>query len=248
MKENTVLSVPGTIGVLANDFDPDPNTRLVITRSGSPMHGRVVFNRFDGSFRYQPVQFFNGVDSFTYTISDGVLFSSATVQINVQAVNNAPLVSGIVPSSSTDAVGATRSFSLSVFDGDGVDDLKQLSFYAAPSFGASGVVLDFLPQSNQLFLRGNPTPITPGTGTLSNNAVSLDGASVSVERASDGKSLTLNFALTAKAGIIGLNSLFGFAQDKANAVDPAGAAMRGFVLKGRWRVVAPANAPSGAGS
>ena len=44
-----------------------------------------------GQFTYVPVSQFSGTDSFTYTVSDGSLSSSAAVTLIVAGVNDAPV-------------------------------------------------------------------------------------------------------------------------------------------------------------
>jgi VCBS repeat-containing protein len=76
-------------GVLANDTDPNGNGTLTASTLTGPANGTVTLNS-NGSFRYTPNNNFNGVDSFTYTASDGSLTSTATVTITV-GTNNAPV-------------------------------------------------------------------------------------------------------------------------------------------------------------
>src|SRR5207247_2521603 len=57
---------------------------------GSAAHGTVV-NNTDGTVTYTPDANYNGPDSFIYTISDGQGGgTSATVNVDVTAVNDAP--------------------------------------------------------------------------------------------------------------------------------------------------------------
>ena len=59
--------------------------------SAGPASGTVALNP-DGSFTYTPAANFNGIDSFTYTASDGTAVSNvATVTISVTGVNDAPV-------------------------------------------------------------------------------------------------------------------------------------------------------------
>ena len=54
-------------------------------------HGNVILNA-DGSYTYTPAANYNGSDSFTFTVSDGSLTSTAaTVTITVNPVNDAPV-------------------------------------------------------------------------------------------------------------------------------------------------------------
>ncbi|RMF88714.1 MAG: hypothetical protein D6741_18750, partial [Planctomycetota bacterium] len=86
----TISTTPNPqIGVLGNDTDADgdPITAAVAT---GPAHGTLNLNA-DGTFAYSPDSDFNGVDSFTYTVSDGAATSApATVTIKVAPVNDPP--------------------------------------------------------------------------------------------------------------------------------------------------------------
>jgi hypothetical protein len=64
--------------------DPD-NIVLFANVMSGPTNGTVTLNS-DGSFEFQPAAGFTGIDSFTYTASDGILSSNpVTVFINVEA-------------------------------------------------------------------------------------------------------------------------------------------------------------------
>ena len=73
----------GAPGVLANDTDGDNDTLQVFPVTSSTLNGNYVIYA-DGSFQYTPQLNYHGIDSFTYTISDGQGgFSTATVNIIV---------------------------------------------------------------------------------------------------------------------------------------------------------------------
>ncbi len=75
------------LNVLANDYDPESNP-LLITSVTQPTHGTSSTN---GAFVfYTPAPNYNGVDSFSYTISDGGSTDSATVTLSITAVNDPP--------------------------------------------------------------------------------------------------------------------------------------------------------------
>jgi VCBS repeat-containing protein len=77
------LTVPASLGVLANDTDVDGDAWDV--KFMFPQHGTLKPSA-DGSFEYTPDAGFTGIDSFTYSIRDpGGLESFATVRINVMA-------------------------------------------------------------------------------------------------------------------------------------------------------------------
>ena len=89
MAQGQTLTVP-TLGVLANDSDPDDDTRVALLVT-DPQHGTLNLTP-NGSFTYTPVPNFYGTDKFTYKANDGWLDSNiATVTITVTPVNDAPV-------------------------------------------------------------------------------------------------------------------------------------------------------------
>ncbi|WP_312437040.1 tandem-95 repeat protein, partial [Janthinobacterium sp.] len=96
--EDTVKT--GTLPV-ATDVDGDT---LTYGKGSDPAHGTVTVNP-DGSYVYTPAANYNGADSFTYTVSDGQGGSNTyTVNIVIEAVNDAPLGSGTTITTSEDTV------------------------------------------------------------------------------------------------------------------------------------------------
>ncbi|MBD2303749.1 Ig-like domain-containing protein [Nostoc sp. FACHB-190] len=77
---------PVIINVLANDSDPDSNP-LTINSFTNSTTGTVVRNN-DNTFTYTPEIGFTGTDSFTYTVSDGNLTTTATVNLTVTLGSN----------------------------------------------------------------------------------------------------------------------------------------------------------------
>ncbi len=86
ISQGSILDVPATCvnlsGVLCNDTDVDldPMTATVAT---PPANAQAFVLQPDGSFVYAPTAMFVGNDSFTYTVSDGVLTHLVDVDINV---------------------------------------------------------------------------------------------------------------------------------------------------------------------
>ena len=88
--EDTTLTVNVVDGLLHNDTDADSDT-LAVTILASPAHGQLTPNP-DGSFSYTPTANYNGPDSFTYKVNDGVADSGiATVTLTVNAIDDAPV-------------------------------------------------------------------------------------------------------------------------------------------------------------
>ncbi|MBI2956409.1 MAG: tandem-95 repeat protein, partial [Acidobacteria bacterium] len=79
---------PLTILVLANDSDPE-NDPLMVTAVTQPANGMATFTANDVT--YTPNPDFNGMDMFTYDVSDGISTSTANVTVTVNPVNDAPL-------------------------------------------------------------------------------------------------------------------------------------------------------------
>ncbi len=81
------------VNVLANDSDPDGDP-LVVSEVGAASHGTVVLNA-DQSITYTPAADYNGPDSFTYTITDGIDVSTGVVLLTVtdSTVEDAPAAS-----------------------------------------------------------------------------------------------------------------------------------------------------------
>ena len=73
-----------------NDSDADNDPLSVALVSGPSQNASFVLNS-NGTFSYQPRANFAGIDTFTYTVSDGITTSSPiTVTLNVLPVNDAP--------------------------------------------------------------------------------------------------------------------------------------------------------------
>ncbi len=107
---------PVTIGVLANDLDPDGDL-LSVTGASNPAHGSVVINR-DGTITYTPSTGFTGTDTFAYTVSDGnggVV--TATVTVNVGQPGGLAAQPGLAPVSGSDGA-AIAPFTVGAAFGD----------------------------------------------------------------------------------------------------------------------------------
>jgi VCBS repeat-containing protein len=87
--EDTTLSVPVVLGVLANDTDVNSDS-LTAEIVSSTSHGLLTLDA-DGSLTYVPENNFVGDDTFTYVADDGQLTSAnTTATITVTAVNDPP--------------------------------------------------------------------------------------------------------------------------------------------------------------
>jgi hypothetical protein len=88
----TAEDTNGSVNVLADDVDVDGDT-LSISDKTNGSNGNVTCS--GNSCTYSPNSNFNGTDSFSYTLSDGQGGTdTATVDVTVNAVNDAPDASG----------------------------------------------------------------------------------------------------------------------------------------------------------
>jgi hypothetical protein len=118
--------------VLANDTDVDGDP-LRVSNVTPAAHGVVAVNS-DGTFTYVPEPNFNGVDSFTYTVSDDHGGTAiGTVHITVRPVDDAPEAPDVVVVTS---VGVAMDVAVPMTDVDG-DALLVVSVTS----GAHGTVV-----------------------------------------------------------------------------------------------------------
>ena len=79
--EDTQILIDIDADLLINDGDANGDP-LTLASTSAPSNG-VLVNNLDGTLTYTPDVGFNGVDSFTYTIEDGIDDDTATVEILV---------------------------------------------------------------------------------------------------------------------------------------------------------------------
>ncbi|HJN09230.1 MAG TPA: Ig-like domain-containing protein, partial [Pirellulaceae bacterium] len=91
--EDQTLVVDVVTGVLTNDSDPENDTLSALIVS-QPGNGAVTLQA-NGSFTYTPRTNFNGLDTFQYRASDGILSSNiVTVSIDVLSDPENPIAVG----------------------------------------------------------------------------------------------------------------------------------------------------------
>lgn len=78
-----------TLNVIANDTDADGDA-LTVSSAGSAANGTVTVSADKKYITYTPGTNFAGQDSFTYTVTDGQAFSTATVNLTLTEINDAP--------------------------------------------------------------------------------------------------------------------------------------------------------------
>ena len=74
-----------------NDTDLDGDALTVVAGTFVTTQGGSITIAADGSYTYTPAANFNGSDSVDYTVTDGSLTDIGTLNITVNAVNDAPV-------------------------------------------------------------------------------------------------------------------------------------------------------------
>ncbi len=204
-----------TFDVSLNDSDVDGNldpSSVVLVGNG-PEHGTLV-NQADGTFTYTTDANYNGTDSFMYQISDtDGLFATATVDINILPVNDAPEAVDDYYSTQQDTVLHSPS---SVLDNDSDidgDELSIESYDAVTKYGGD-VSLDldgnftYTPSAGFAGYDTFTYTITDGNGETATATVTIEvqaknNRSISVDLQSfnlDGTSLSGQMLITNQSG------------------------------------------------
>jgi uncharacterized repeat protein (TIGR01451 family) len=136
------------IDVLANDTAaPDTGETLTVTAKTNASNGTVAITAGGTGVSYTPNANFFGSDSFTYTISDGYGGTdTATVNVTVTNVNDAPVCLGINKSTDEDT---PVDFPPACTDADG--DTLTFSIVGGASNGTASVILSdlrYVPNAN----------------------------------------------------------------------------------------------------
>ena len=158
----TVLENAGSTGVdvRANDTDADSDPLTVVSVSNPP-HGTASVDGDSLGVHYQPDANYSGADSFTYTITDGTDTASATVNVSVTWVNQAPTFAKGADQNVLENVGAksVSGWATSISPGPGSGDVGQTVhfnvtgdtnpslFSALPAISATGT-LTYTPAAN----------------------------------------------------------------------------------------------------
>ena len=155
-----------TGNLLANDSDVDGDS-LTASLTEGPGNGTLEFNS-DGTFTYTPSANFNGVDWFTYTVSDGVLSSApALVVVLVDPVNDVP-----VAGNDSYTVNEDSTLAGNVLSND--SDAESLSLTATLVSGPTHGTLTLYPNGSFTY---TPAPNYKGTDSFTYTA--SDGTAIS---------------------------------------------------------------------
>ena len=134
MLEDTLLE---NINVLGNDSDVDGDPLTVIGALSA--EGAEVSVNADGTVNYQPNANFNGVDTITYTVSDGAGgVTTGELKITVQAVKDAP----VAANDGIDAIEDTLLENITVLENDTDADGDLLTVTTAVSTAGGAVSIN----------------------------------------------------------------------------------------------------------
>lgn len=165
---NASLTVPVGSGLLANDTGFNAGThRLESSDEFSQFGGRVTVAA-DGSFSYEPVPGFRGLDNFQYTVRDATGASTAQVTIDVSGAT-VWFVDDSAPAGGNGTRSAPFNSLASVNGGNGVGDVDAVGDTIFVFAGNYTVEFDVEPgqqllgESNGLDLIGTANDIPPGT-------------------------------------------------------------------------------------
>ena len=162
---NTDEDTPVTITPLAGDVDGDA---LNFTMFTTPAHGSVAVT--NGTFVYTPNNDFNGSDSFQYQAHDGNGGdNTATVTINVRAVNDAPVVANKSATTDEDTA-VTITFSATDVDGDALT-YRVVTAPAHGTLSGTGASRTYTPATN--YNGSDSFTYTANDGTTDGNTATV---------------------------------------------------------------------------
>ncbi|MGH3646150.1 MAG: Ig-like domain-containing protein [Micromonosporaceae bacterium] len=160
-----------TVNVLGNDTDPDGDT-LSVSSVTDPAHGTATVNGF-GTVDYAPDANYCGPDSFDYVASDGTLTDTASVEVSVSCVNDAPVASDDAASTPEDTL-----VHVHVATNDTDVDADQLTVVSAtdPAHGTTAVDGDSVSYTPNLNFCGSDSfeyTVRDPSGATDTGAVSV---------------------------------------------------------------------------
>ncbi|MCK5827874.1 tandem-95 repeat protein, partial [Candidatus Bipolaricaulota bacterium] len=169
---STGEGAPVTINVLANDSDPDGDI-LTIQSVTQPASGSVANN--GTNVIYTPDPRFDGIDSFTYIVSDGNGgTATATVTVAVAAVNDPPTAQDDTAITGEDA---TVTILVLSNDSDPENDSLSVLSTSQPLHGAvvaNATSIIYTPNPNYIGTDSLTYTISDGRGGTSTATIAID--------------------------------------------------------------------------
>ncbi|WP_416233540.1 putative Ig domain-containing protein [Cronbergia sp. UHCC 0137] len=165
---------PIIINVLANDGNTETNP-LTLSLATPPSNGIATLNN-DDTFTYSPSLNFEGIDTFTYNLSDGTETTTATVTITVKPVNDLPVVKNAIADQTTNE---DQAFNFQIPSNTFTDiDAGDVLTYSATL--ENGNVLPSWLTFNPTTRTFSGTPTNNNVGNLNVRAIATDQAGANV--------------------------------------------------------------------
>ena len=114
--QSVTLNEDETVTIYAHGNDED-SEGLTFTITDSPDHGSLNIRREFATYIYTPNANYNGIDAFSFNVSDGEFSSDGTISLTINAVNDAPIAengSAILDENTS----VELTYSISDVDGD----------------------------------------------------------------------------------------------------------------------------------
>ena len=202
--------------LLANDADADGNVLTALTESAKATSESGLINiAADGSFTYDPPANFNGTDTVTYTVTDGIDSAVGALTITVSAVNDPPIANN---DSAATGLNTLLTAALSLLSNDTDVDSDTLSLVSSDD----PVTYPFdLPTAN-----GGTVTVTASDGSYRyvppNDFTGVDAVTYTVSDGSATDSGTLSVTVGAvSADYLEVQTLFDLSDEPLEVVTPS---------------------------
>ena len=202
--------------LLANDADADGNVLTALTESAKATSESGLINiAADGSFTYDPPANFNGTDTVTYTVTDGIDSAVGALTITVSAVNDPPIANN---DSAATGLNTLLTAALSLLSNDTDVDSDTLSLISSDD----PVTYPFdLPTAN-----GGTVTVTASDGSYRfvspNDFTGVDAVTYTVSDGSATDSGTLSVTVGAvSADYLEVQTLFDLSDEPLEVVTPS---------------------------
>lgn len=192
VSDGTEISAPATVSLTVNPVNDTPvadaqtvatneDNALIITLSGSDIDGDVlsytvvadsthgVLSRTAPNLTYTPAENYNGTDAFTFEVSDGTASASATVDITISPVNDAP-----VADSQTAVTDEDSAVSITLTGSDVDADSLTYAVVVSPLNGTlSGTAPNLIYTPNENYNGSDSFTFEASDGTLVSSAATV---------------------------------------------------------------------------
>jgi len=210
--EDTPLVIAAA-SLLTNDTDIDGDT-LNVTSVGSAVNGSVSLA--GGNITFTPSANYNGPASFTYTISDGNGGTdSATVNITVNPVNDAPVANDDIQSGTIDS-----AITINVLTNDTDIDGDTLAVIAVTqgvngTVSGNGTTVTYTPNTGFIGTDTFTYTISDGNGGTDTGSITVNIAAATVSAYAISDSINALAALDAATGML---TVIGELRDASNTL------------------------------